>query len=125
MTTYYDINEYIDILEQSGITRVQAVAMSKAQHVVIAGIIGSGVATKTDISELKSEIKADISELKSELKADIALLRSDMKTDKAELKADIALLRSDMNSMSSKIMISLGAVMAIGFTVLGFLIKSH
>ena len=118
MTTYYDINEYIDILEQSGITRVQAVAMSKAQHVVIAGIIGSGVATKTDISELKSELKADI-----------ALLRSDMSELKAELKADIALLRSDMitniSSMSSKILISLGSLMAIGFTVLGFLIKSY
>ena len=106
-TTYFDTHEYIDILEQSGITRVQAVAMSKAQHVVIAGVISSGVATKLDITELRR----DMSELKAELKADIVLLRSDMNTN--------------ISSMSSKILISLGSLMAIGFTVLGFLIKSH
>ena len=110
-TTYFDTHEYIDILEQSGITRVQAVAMSKAQHVVIAGVISSGVATKIDITELRSDVKINMSELKAELKADIALLRSDM-TNK-------------IDSMSSKILISLGSLMVIGFTVLGFLIKSH
>ena len=56
------------------------------------------VATKSDVSELRTATKADIAELRTATKADIAELRAATKADIAELraatKADIAELRA-------------------------------
>ncbi len=58
------------------------------------------VATKTDLAELKTELKQDISELRAELKQDIGELRVEFKQDigelRAELKQDIGELRVEL-----------------------------
>jgi gas vesicle protein len=54
------------------------------------------LATKADISELKSDVKTDISELKSDVKTDISELKSDVKTDISELKASIVELKTNL-----------------------------
>jgi predicted amino acid-binding ACT domain protein len=55
---------------------------------------------KGDIVDLRTELKADIIELRTELKADIVELRTELKADivelRTELKIDIAELRSDL-----------------------------
>ena len=57
-------------------------------------------ATKTDLVEVKNELKADIADVRNELKADIADVRNELKADIAsvrnELKADIADVRSEL-----------------------------
>ena len=46
------------------------------------------LATKSDLSELKAELKADIGELKAEFKGDIGELKAEFKGDIGELKAE-------------------------------------
>ncbi len=58
------------------------------------------LATKSDIADLRTELKADIGDLRAELKADIGDLRAELKADigdlRAELKADIGDLRAEL-----------------------------
>lgn len=52
------------------------------------------VATKTDLTELRTATKADIAELRTATKANIDELRTATKADIATVKADIAELRT-------------------------------
>ena len=52
-----------------------------------------GIATRSDIKELKAETKADITELKAATKVDIKDMAT--KADIAEVKAEIAKLRTE------------------------------
>ena len=87
---------YVGKLEASGFDARQARGAAEA----LGDAFTQAVATKSDISELKSELKGDIAELKSELKGDIAELKSELKGDiaelKSELKGDIAELKSEL-----------------------------
>jgi actin-like ATPase involved in cell morphogenesis len=60
------------------------------------------IATRQDLTGLRSEIKSDITELRTELKSDIAELRSEFKADvaelRSELKSDIAELRLEVRT---------------------------
>ncbi len=60
------------------------------------------LATKSDITELRGEMKADIAELRNEMQAGNAELRGEMKADNAalrgEMKADNAELRGEMQA---------------------------
>ena len=57
------------------------------------------VATKVDIAEVKTEI----AEVKSELKADIAEVRTEITEVKSELKADIAEVRTEIAEVKSEL----------------------
>jgi hypothetical protein len=55
---------------------------------------------RTEIRELRTELKSDIAEFRTELKGDIAEFRTELKGDiaelRAELKGDIAELRAEL-----------------------------
>ena len=57
-------------------------------------------AVKTDVANLRADLKDDIASLRAELKDDIANLRVELKDDnaslKAELKDDIASLKAEL-----------------------------
>ena len=65
------------------------------------------VATKTDLVELKTELKQDIGELRVELKQDIGELRAEFKQDISELrvefKQDISELKGDIGELKGGI----------------------
>ncbi len=65
------------------------------------------VATKTDLAELKTELKEDISELRVEFKQDIGELKQDISELRAEFKQDIGELRvelkGDIGALETKI----------------------
>ncbi len=61
------------------------------------------VATKTDLAELKTELKQDISELRAEFKQDIGELRVEFKQDISELKGDIGELKGDIGELKGGI----------------------
>ena len=100
--TYTAINE----LKEAGFEEKQAAAMLAIFDNSLLGTL----ATKADLTEVKSELKTDIANLKtdlaqvktdladtrSELKGDIATLRAEMTTLRAEVKADIANLRATL-----------------------------
>jgi ribosomal protein L29 len=96
-------------------------------------------AVRTEIAELRTELKTEIAELRSDLKTEIAELRSDLKTEIAELttelKTEIAELRSDLKTEIAELKIEIGGIKiellkwiigAIGFqtvVILGALIS--
>ena len=93
-TITFDTLKLARKLEAAGFPQKQAADTSAA----LADSLGevSDLATKADLTQLKTELKGDVAELRAELKADIAELRTELKADIAELKTDIAGLRAEV-----------------------------
>ena len=101
----FDRLRYTDMLRNAGIDEKSARAHADA----LDDAMRQGVATKSDISDVRSdmqgvrqELKTDIAELRQELKTDIAELRHELKTDIAELrhelKTEISELRQEVKT---------------------------
>jgi|GEM_PF-805511 len=58
---------------------------------------------RTEIADLRTELKGDIADLRTELKGDIADLRTELKGDIAGLRTEIAEVRSDLKIEIAKI----------------------
>ena len=84
------IAELYDALREAGASDDKARAAAAA---VIGAEAEERLATKADISLLRSEFKADMSSLRSEFKADMSLLRSDFETQRNSIRADIEAFR--------------------------------
>lgn len=108
--------KYIRSLENVGFDRAQA----EAQVQLVMDSYEENVATKSDISELRTEM----AELRSELKTEMAELRSEIKEVRSELKTDIAVLKSDMSDMFVKFSSLVIGAITLATGILGFLIKS-
>ncbi|HXC92137.1 MAG TPA: coiled-coil domain-containing protein [Stellaceae bacterium] len=66
---------------------------------------GADLATRSDLAELRSEIKFDLAELRAELKAELAELR-------VELRAEIAAVRAEMRALELRFEAKLEALKA-------------
>ena len=85
--------EIVNVLEKRNFARDEAIELAEA-------INGkSGLATKEDITELRTEVKGDNTELRAEVKGDIA----EVKKDIAEVKKDIAELKEDIAKVNAKL----------------------
>ena len=85
-TASFDTLEAAEALTSSGLPEPQA----KAIAATVRKAVSEGVATKSDVGELRTELKGDIGELKGdigELKGDIGELRGEVGAVKAELWA--------------------------------------
>lgn len=60
------------------------------------------VATKSNIAELKTELKEDIAELRAELKGDIAELKTELKGDINAVRTEIVALRGEVRAEIAK-----------------------
>ena len=86
----------------------QAGADERLAEAIVEGLTGadtSELATKidiaevrTEIAELRTELKTEIAELRTELKTDIAGVRTELKTDIAGVRTEIAELRTDLKA---------------------------
>lgn len=123
--------KYIKNLENVGFPREQA----EAQVQLVIDSFQENIATKSNLTDVKSELKAEIGEVRSELKTEIAELRSELKTEiaelRSELKAEIAELKSEFAEVGAKIadmktdlVFRLGSIIVLCTGILGFLIKS-
>ena len=68
----------------------------------------SEIARRSDIAELRAELKVDIADLRVELKSDIAELKGDiaeLKGDFAGLKGDMAEMRADMKGQVTRFVV--------------------
>lgn len=65
------------------------------------------LATKADITELRSELKIELSELRTELKEDIGKVRVEIADLKTELKGDIADLKSELKGDIAEVRIEM------------------
>ena len=74
------------------------------------------LATKSDVSELRTDVRAEISELRTEVKAEISELRTEVRTGMSDLQADMARLESRLIRWMVTIMIG-GMATAAGFAL--------
>jgi septal ring factor EnvC (AmiA/AmiB activator) len=105
----FDTLKFARHLEASGLAASVAVGTAEA---LADAMSGADLATRTDITEVRSEIAATRSDLKAEiaatrteiaatrsdLKAEIAATRTELAATRTELKADIAVLRTEFKS---------------------------
>ena len=106
----FDTFQYAKDLQKAGFTEVQVetqVKYAKEQIKNINEWIDDSLATKQDIKELDLKIETSIKEL--DLK---------IETLRAEINKDIA-------QMGYKIIVTLGGMIAVGVTILGFSMKLH
>ena len=91
------LKEVYDAFISIGVAESKAAVAAEAINRHYVDNTSTNLATKTDISKLRSELKDDISKLRSELKDDISKLRSELKDDisklRSELKDDISELK--------------------------------
>lgn len=118
---------YIKSLEGVGFPREQA----EAQVQLVIDSFQDNIATKTDMAQLRTEM----AELRTELKSEMAELRVELKTEmsdlRGELRAEIAAININMNSMNNKLLelksdliFKLGGLIVICTGVLGLLMKA-
>ena len=84
-TAVFDTLKASDNLKAAGIEAKQAEAIVHT----MAGAFEDTVATKADLDKLESSVKTDMANLKAELKAEIA----EVKQDITRVKGDITLLK--------------------------------
>jgi len=75
-------------------------------------------AVRTEIAELRTELKTEIAELKTELKTEIAGLKTALKTEIAELKTEIGgtkveLLKWIIGAIGFQTVVILGALISL------------
>ncbi|EBK3087226.1 DUF1640 domain-containing protein [Salmonella enterica] len=61
-------------------------------------------ATKSDLAELKGELRYDLAQVKGGMSADLAQVKGGLSADIAELKSE---LKSDMSSLETRIMVNM------------------
>jgi len=76
---YFDTLQYAEKLKAAGIPEAQAKVFTEVQRDALSECLDSTLATKTQLSAVKSELKTEIAEVKRELKADIAEVRTEVK----------------------------------------------
>lgn len=113
---YFDTLKYVETLQASGVSEVQAKAFAKVQQTVLTECLDKvqpdELARKSDIVAVKSDIvavKADIAAVKKELKADIA----ELKSDNRRLGADVTILKADMRLLKWMMGFVLTGIMGI------------
>ena len=71
----------------------------------LVGIVGlwwkltTSMATKAEVTAVKTDLRVEIAEVKTDLKEDIAEVKSDMAGMKADIKAENAELRADIREI--------------------------
>ena len=102
LTPMFDTHQAVKELTEAGFAEAQA----EAVVATVSRSTSENVATKTDISELRAEVKTDI----AEVKADVAGVKADITV----VKADIASLRTEMVALEMRIIVKMtGVVLAI------------
>jgi len=104
----FDTQKFVETLTASGLPETQAKAISSA----FLEAAYAEFATKSDLRDLELMIKTEMRELRDELKGDIR-----------ELKGDIRELRNNMRELELRMTIKLGAMQVVGIGVLAAVLK--
>ncbi len=115
MNIRVDTLEYANALEQAGIARPHAEAIAKLQARAVNDLVEHELVTKehlrSELSQLRSELKSDTSTLKSELKSEIAQLESRMRGDfKSEMSQLESRLKDEIRTETGALKVQLRAL---------------
>ena len=95
---------------------VEAIVMSQQDLVTKQDLELTTEKLRTEMADLRAEMKADNAELRTEMKTDNEKLRTEVKTDiaefRAEVKTDIAELRTEIARGNLKTVLNIMAIMA-------------
>ena len=91
-TLTFDKLAYVDRLKAAGVGEREARALAEG----LDQALREEVATKTDLTAVKSELAADIAAVKTELAADIAAVRAELAADIAAVKTDLVAVRTEL-----------------------------
>jgi hypothetical protein len=118
-TLTFDKLAYVDRLKAAGMGEREARALAEG----LDQALREEVATKTDLTAVKSELAADIAAVKTELAAEIAAVRTELKTEiatvRTELRTEIAAVKIDLAAVKHDLlrwMVGM-AFAQVGFTV--------
>ncbi len=114
----FDTMAAVRRLRETGLDAGQAEAITAT---VCDGVTG-GVATKSDLSRVESELKSDILAVKSELKSDILAVKSELKSDILAVNSDILAVKLELKSDISRLDSELKWIKIIGGTILVMLV---
>ncbi len=99
----FDTLQFTETLKAAGIPEHQARAEVQAISLAFSQVIEKQVATKTDISAVKEELKEDISAVREELYTVKEELKEDISAVKEELKEDVHAVKEDIHRLDGKI----------------------
>jgi predicted nucleic acid-binding Zn-ribbon protein len=105
-TLTFDKLAYVDRLKAAGMGEREARALAEG----LDQALREEVATKTDLTAVKTELAADIAAVKTELAADIAAVKIDLAAVRTELKADIAAVKIDLAAVRTELKADIAAV---------------
>ena len=91
-TLTFDKLAYVDRLKAAGVGEREARALAEG----LDQALREEIATKTDLTAVKSEFSADIAAVKTELAADIAAVRTDLSAEIAAVRTDVAAVRTEL-----------------------------
>ncbi|HGJ5855201.1 hypothetical protein [Arsenophonus nasoniae] len=134
----FDTQEFVETLENAGLPKEQAKAISIAvrkSHEV------ADVATKQDIAEVNRNIadvrkdmdlrfeksEAQIADVRKDLSAEIADVRKDLSVEisnvRKDLSSEIALVRKDVEHIANGLLLKLGSVIVLTISAATAIIK--
>lgn len=91
-TTGLDTLKATRTLEAAGFETSQAEALVS----VFGGPVAGSAATKSDVRDLRSELKTEFKDLRTEVKAEISQLRDELKVESTERRADVTRLSREI-----------------------------
>ncbi len=91
-TTGLDTLKTTRTLEAAGFETSQAEALVS----VFGGPVAGSAATKSDVRDLRSELKTEFKDLRTEVKAEISQLRDELKVESTERRADVTRLSREI-----------------------------
>ncbi len=100
----FDTHAAVTALREAGFDERQA----EGVVATVRDAVAEGVATRTDLAEVKAELKADV----AEVKVDLAEVKAELKADVAEVKADLAEVKVDLAEVKAELKADVAEVKA-------------
>ncbi|MFS1583574.1 MAG: hypothetical protein ACL7AY_13020 [Candidatus Arsenophonus phytopathogenicus] len=119
----FDTQEFVETLENAGLPKEQAKAISIAvrkSHEV------ADVATKADIVEVNrniADVRKEIADVRKDLSAEISNVRKDMEIVRKDLSSEIALVRKDVEHIATGLLLKLGGVIVVTISAATAILK--
>ena len=122
----FDTHAFVKRLTRAGMPEDQAEVLANGQADLYERLVTKEYFEFTlthELEKLRVELKHDIDKVQANLEQVKAELKHDIETLRAELEITKTELKRDIKEMEQKLTIKLGAIVAIGITVLSVLDK--
>ena len=93
-TLAFDTYKAVTALKQVGFEEAQAEAVVNT----MGEALGGNVATKADLTEVRTALEADMTAMKAALETDIAAVKADLEQLRTETKADLAAVQAKLEA---------------------------